>query len=145
SGTSAAEALSAVQAVTRNPLLNQARATEFVKLARDIAAVTGETLPEAQQKLTAALTGGIDAVIKYGFSLNALSAEEAKTIEKTGDLDIAVTAISRRMSGVFKDNLTPFQKAIIDVTAAWNAFIDALSKSPVVSGFLQGLADLMKE
>jgi Prophage tail length tape measure protein len=58
SGTSASDALMAVRAIARDPLINQQRAEEVIKLARDISSVTGDTLPEAQQKLQNALGGG---------------------------------------------------------------------------------------
>jgi hypothetical protein len=48
----------AVRAIARDPLINQQRAEEVIKLARDISSVTGDTLPEAQQKLQNALGGG---------------------------------------------------------------------------------------
>lgn len=136
SGTSAAEALMVIQQVTRNPLINQARTQEITFLARDIASLTGDTLPEANQKLTAALSGGVDAVIKYGLALNALSANEAAQIRQTGDLNIAINRLHAIYDGAKEAALGPFGRAVEDITKKWNELLDALSHSVAVTFLL---------
>jgi hypothetical protein len=131
SGTSAADALKAVQAVARDPLVNQARATEIIALARDIGVVTGEDLPQAQQKLQKALSGGIDSVIKYGQSLNALSADQAAQIRQTGNLDIAVRALQERFGGKFQESLTATDRASQSITTAWNHLLDTFAQTTI--------------
>jgi hypothetical protein len=145
SGSSAADALSAIQSISRNPLINQGRAEELVALARDIAAVTGDALPAATDKLTTAITGGIDGVTKYAFSLNALTAEEAKQIRQTGDLNIAVDAIHKHYDDAQEKALTPFGRAVRDLSARWQEFIDTLSHGGAFTFVLDQLTKMIKD
>jgi hypothetical protein len=142
SGTSASQALASVKSVTQNPLINQARAAELISLARDIASVTGDTLPEAQQKLTVALTGGVDGFTKYAFSLNAITADQAALIRQTGNLSIGLQALHQRFDGDFTASLTTTQRALRDVAAAWNGFLDALGNNGVIQSVVNAFKAL---
>lgn len=148
-GSSAADAhkmiSTVIQAVPQG--LNPNAGNTIIPLARNIAAGRGTEAPEETTKLTAALTGGVDAMIKYGFELNALSAPQAVMMRDLNEqgraadaMRIGIAALSAIYSGAFDRSLTDTQKILLELKKVWNDTLDDLTKS----GFFQWLIDQLK-
>ena len=152
-GTAAADALAAVEAVTRTQGINPAPAnvSMITNLARDIGAVTGGSIVDESKKLSDALAAGEVSAEKFAFSLagpNGLTAAEAASAQamaKHGDtagaLNVILAALQRQFGGEFKNNVSDFGKAIEAVSKAWNALLDGFADSSAIKTALAALKD----
>jgi len=139
SGSSAADALEAINIIRRNPIIDPSQAEDIIKLARDIASVTGDALPAATQKYVTALTRGRENIIDYAFSLNVLTADQAKHIRATNDTSIAIDAINAHFANAKDKSLGPFGEILEKITKEWDTFVDEMAKGSVVSAVLRGV------
>jgi hypothetical protein len=87
-GTNPREAQAAILAVIRNVRTQDSTTGEIVMLARDIGAIMGTGIVAETGQLVSAITGGYDAMERYGFARNVLSADDAaamRLMQQHGD------------------------------------------------------------
>lgn len=145
-GLSASEAAQQILAVTRAGL-NPAAAGRIVTTGRDIGAITGA---DGVKQLTDALKGGLEPTIAFGLELRKLTAEEvanyremARHGQAAEALNDAFNKISSGTAGSYKNSLSSFSLAILEVKKAWDAFLESLSKSPLILGTIKVATDLL--
>jgi len=107
---------------------------EILPLAKDVAAVTGETLPAAAEELAKAYTGNLEAISKLDQELQLhLSPAQFAYIRQLEEQNRTTDAarvlfqdLKDRVKGLADDGMTPAAKSTKGAGDAWRDFLDAL-------------------
>lgn len=106
---------------------------------RDLASVTGITVPEAAEKMAQAFTGGLDGVRKLDEELNFLTASQYEQIaamfdagDASGAYQSALSALEGRLDIVSNKAKGPWSQAVENLGNAWTAFLDWMGETVVI-------------
>ena len=153
SGSAAADAYKAVQIVAANPRVPQSLAGGIITGARDVAAAfpLGGDVVANTQRLTQALGSGFEAIRQLDAEWNFLTVDESaqiRVMQQHGDLlgaqKLAVDALALSYGGNFKNSLTAWQQIVINLTGAWNGFLDRLTQTQAFQTARQAVIDFTK-
>jgi hypothetical protein len=151
------EARGAITALVRTPTLSAANIPRLAGLVPDFAAATGTSASDAARQLAEFATGGYDAIIKLDRALGSMLApsqrEQIRLLAQQGDrtraFQIAVDALEQRIRGLNREALSPTERALNDISRAWDRLVDNLARGAVgritlqvVEGALSGAASL---
>lgn len=152
------EARSAITALVRTPTLSSANVSRLAGLVPDFAAATGTSASDAARQLAEFATGGYDAIMKLDRALGSVLApsqrEQIRLLAQQGDrtraFQIAVDALEQRIRGLNREALSPTERALNDISRAWDRLVDNLARGAVgritlqvVEGALSGAASLV--
>lgn len=146
-GLSAEESLAAVRGFLTQGL-NTEYLTAFASMAKQVAVVTGEDLPDAMEKLQDAFSGGYDAIAELDDQLQFLTVSEREQIRALFDAGKASEAREiavRKLSEQLRDQARASgdaKGALASLTEGLDNFFDALADTAVVKGFIELLNDL---
>lgn len=154
-GGTRAEAYEAALSLARDPRIKTPDLfREILKLAPDVAAVLGTTLPNAADALGEAFGEGAKGVLKLDEQLDFLTYDAAKQIEtldkqgkKSEALAIAVDALRQRFGGAAETMRGDWGNALHEAGRAWDAFVDRLAGSDVaqyVANKVKGAAQVAR-
>lgn len=149
-GSAAADANAAVQAIGRTPGISPARTGDIANTARNISAARGITLQDATTGLSNAIAGGADELTRYAQTIGVkLNPVEQKTIDlailhrdKIEQLRVAYGAITRTVDGAHKESLTKLQELVVALTNKWNALLRALGETSWFQTAIRGVTEL---
>ena len=123
-------------------------------LAQNISAVRGTEFLEELRSLNEALLGNVDALNKYALQLGVITgAEAAANVEraKAGQLGSVQTGVINKLAISYKDaaenSLSPFERAIRDITNAWRDLAATLAEAGVgnlITGLLHEISETIK-
>lgn len=147
-GASAEDAQATVAAFAKAGLPED-RIEEFARVARSMSTALGIELPEAASKLMAIHQGSFAAVKELDDQLNLLTASERERIQslfKAGRAEEARAAAIEILSGKMQRAADlargPWADAFSNISRAWDGFISALARSPVIANTVQDLQKL---
>jgi hypothetical protein len=145
-GLDAADAQAEILALARSQGLSGVDLQNTIKLAGDLASALGIDVPTALGKLKEAFTGGYDGARKLDDVVNVLSASErdqVRAMKESGDQvganKLIFEALQRQITGLNDQSLTQMSRALRDLAADWNGFMDAVAKSGAVIAAVQTL------
>ena len=154
SGTAAADAYKAVQIVAAaSQRVPPSLAAGIITAAQDVAAAhpLGGDVVANTQRLTQALGSGFEAIRQLDAEWNFLTVDEAaqiRVMQQHGDLlgaqKLAVDALALSYGGTFKNSLTAWQQIVINLTGAWNGFLDRLTHTQAFQTARQAVIDFTK-
>ena len=139
-GTAATDAKAAISEIISTPGINQSPANvgAIATLGQNLAALRGDDVTTEVKNVVDALTGGVEATIKFGTGLNALNATEIdniRTMALHGDAAGAVTKafdlIAQHIPAASK-SLSDAANTTQSLKAAWNDFLDAVANTGVI-------------
>lgn len=139
-GLSAEESLAAVRGFLTQGL-NTEYLTAFASMAKQVAVVTGEDLPDAMEKLQDAFSGGYDAIAELDDQLQFLTVSEREQIRALFDAGKASEAREiavRKLSEQLRDQARASgdaKGALASLTEGLDNFFDALAetRNPLVA------------
>ncbi|MFC5358263.1 phage tail length tape measure family protein [Azospirillum himalayense] len=157
-GAGGDESRQAVSGLVRNPNLSSGSIGTITALVPDVAAGTNQGVAETAKALGEAFSGGYDAIKKFDAATGALTATQLESIHAFADqgnqakaLAVFVEALTGRYKGLAEQALTPGQRALTAMGAAWRSFADGIVNSgPVVAVIteiankLQAIADYFR-
>lgn len=126
---------------------------QYVTMAKQLAVVTGTTVPEAAKKLATAFQRGSKGVLKLDRDMNFLTAAQYENIraleeggQKTKALEAAQAALSTKLASTAKESGEggSWNNATKALGRAWNSLLDYLKETPLVdlmSASMSGLGD----
>lgn len=123
---------------------------DFSRSAKDLSDVLGIELPDAQNKVAVAFTGGYKQVAALDDQINFLTAsqrEHIKTLYDQGDAvgaaEEAFRIFSSRVEDTADKSRGPWKQATNELRLAWNDFKDALADDDVIVGLTAQLDELL--
>lgn len=123
--------------------INPAAAAGIVRTGANLEPSLGAN---ATQTLTSALTGGVEASIKFAQSINAVSAGEIASYREMARAGQSLQAIndifakiSNQATNLHRDSLSPLGKKLEDLHVSTGALLDTLAKSAVIQGAVDTL------
>lgn len=129
------DTLAAVGELSAFPRISADLVPELTGVAKDLAAATGQELPDAARKLAEALDSGYAGIKKLDDAYRFLSPDQLATIrhleeqgrvmEATG---MAADALRDHLSGLAEKSMGPLDKLLHSAAQGWNAVNDALAK-----------------
>ncbi len=144
-GLSASEARDALSKVTRAGI-NPALAGNVVRIGQNLIPTLGEG---ALERFIDIIKGGVDPLGRLGQQLGVVTAAEiamAREAEKNGqqfkNLDDWIRRIGNHVEGDFRRSLSDTRQRTLDLGIAWNRFLDSLSNTGPVTGFIKLMGDL---
>lgn len=118
----------------------------LVLASKELASITGSTLPEAAEKMAQAFTGGIDGVRELDQELNFLTASQYEQITAMFDAGreaegyaAALSALENRMDPIANKADGPWSQAIDNLGNAWNNFMQWMSETVVIDMTIKAL------
>jgi hypothetical protein len=125
--------------------ISESSMIEIVKMAKQLAVVTGTDIPVAAEKIAKAFTGNVDSVRELDRELNFLTAdqlEHIKTLEASGNKTEALSAAQDILQERLRATVQPmsdWDQAINDMTTAWDLLVTALIDSGAIGIAISGL------
>jgi len=111
----------------------------LVLAAEDLASATGQTVPEAAEKMAAAFTGGFEGIQELDRELNFLTATQYENIaamfdagDSAGAYAAALGALEGRLDSVSNKSSGPWGQAIDNIGTAWNNFMAYLADTTAI-------------
>lgn len=121
----------------------------FIKTARNLSIVTGETFPEAMKKLVTAFGLGWEAIVRFDRAENFLTETQYRELKALADAggsrEAALRALKIYEAAVQEaadKAQTPFNKAVIEAGVAWRKMLDAFAATGAIQGAVIGLTNL---
>lgn len=118
----------------------------LVIAAKDLASVTGQTIPEAAEQMANAFTGGLDGIRELDRELNFLSAAQYEQIaamfdagNSAGAYAEALGVLEGRLGTVAEKSSGPWGRAISNIGDAWNNFMAYLADTTAISLVIKSL------
>lgn len=125
--------------------MGQSDMTSMVRMARDLAKITGADLVDTAQKLSKAFRGNVDDVRELDQELQFLTAsqlEQMRAMEQAGDrtgaLKLAQDALKTSMANA-RTEQSDWSVAVDTLTSAWDKLITAIENSGVIALAAKGL------
>jgi hypothetical protein len=134
-GVAAADANKAMADLARNPMINPAAAGDIARIGANVGAALGVSPDQGVKALTDALSGGVDAITKFGLSIHAMSTDEAASITIMAQHGQGVAALNRALGDIdkttedYRSHLSDTVTNIESLTTAWNHTLDALANT----------------
>jgi hypothetical protein len=149
-GVNNAEATAATDALVRAPFIDQAQFAQAKSIVGDLAAALGVKLPEAAKALSNAMENPIEGLHRLQQAHIALTPDQEVTITalhkegKEAEATAALLdALTKNLSGIARDGLTPLQQASTNFGNAWHGLMTNLSDSGAVKGATDLLTGLL--
>jgi hypothetical protein len=149
-GVEADKAATAVRSIAVNPALNPAAAGDIAKTGVNLGAALGLAPEAGIERLSTALSGTVDDMIKLGNAINAFGpGKEAfirgldQNAQKTAAMGRAYDDVATRLSGRFRDTMSQARLDTLAMTNAWNGLLDKLSDSHAFATAAEALRTLL--
>lgn len=115
------------------------RMKEFAQVVSEVAKATGQELPDAASAMTAAFTGGFEALREYDKEANVFSAAQLATIralydagDAAGAQEAAFDALQSKLTKVSDGASGPWSQAAKTFGEAWGSLVDLFKDSLVL-------------
>lgn len=138
-GVSVADARTAISTMIKAGVV-ESQIKGLVLAAEDFASATGQTVPEAAEKMASAFTGGFEGIQELDKELNFLTAAQYEQIAAMFDAGDSAKAyattlgiLEGRLESVSSKSSGPWGKAISNIGEAWNNFMAYLSDTTAIS------------
>jgi hypothetical protein len=148
-GLAASDAGSAVAKLARTPGLDPASIGQLGMLGADVGAVLGTGSKAGIAAVTAAVNGGVDAIVKLAASVHGLTPEQETEILVLQRMQGAVVAanaalndMSANLAGEHKSHLSDAAKTVGNLGAAWSTMLDKLSNTTAVTAAQSAITSL---
>jgi len=135
-GVASSDANQVLLTIARNPLFNQAAVQDISQVVIDLSAALGVKVPDAASKFDAAISGGVDGVLKLDYQVGALTAAQATNIlemkahgDQAGALNAAIDALTKKIAGDHLKSLGDASTATNTLSGAWGHLLDTLSNT----------------
>lgn len=112
----------------------------LILVAEDLASVTGQTVPEAAEKMASAFSGGLEGIRELDKELNFLTAAQYENIaamfdaeNSTGAYAATLDALEGRLDTVTSKSSGPWGRAISNIGEAWNNFMAYMAETSAIA------------
>lgn len=138
-GVSVADARTAISTMIKAGVV-ESQIKSLVLAAEDLASATGQTVPEAAEKMANAFTGGFEGIQELDRELNFLTATQYEQIaamfdagDATGAYAATLSALEDRLDAVSSKSDGPWGQAISNIGEAWNNFMAYLADTTAIA------------
>lgn len=138
-GVSVKDARTAISTMIKAGVV-EGQIKSLVLASESLAAATGQTIPEAADKMAAAFTGGFDGIKKLDEELNFLTATQYEQIaamfdagDSTGAYAAALGVLEGRLGSVSGKASGPWSRAFENIGTAWNNFMAYMADTTAIA------------
>ena len=144
-GIAVADAREAISTMVKAGVV-EGQIKSLILVAEDLAAVTGQKVPEAAEQMANAFTGGLDGIRELDRELNFLSAAQYEQIaamfdagNSAGAYGKALGVLEGRLGSVAEKSSGPWSRAISNIGEAWNNFMAFMADTTAIKLVIQSL------
>lgn len=137
-GIAVADARTAISTMIKAGVV-EGEIRRLVLASESLAKATGQTVPEAAEKMAEAFTGGFEGIQALDQELNFLTAAQYEQIaamfdagDATGGYAATLEALEGRLDTVSSKSSGPWSQAISNIGTAWNNFMEYLADTSAI-------------